>query len=415
MSSPWDHPDWKAAAEEYAAQRHNGPSTPTHWKDHCIMPEPKIPHPLPILENACIALELAPQFHGKFGWDEMLAAPMIFQSEPRQVTDDDVTEVQRFLQREGLRRIGHIPVHQAIHNICRKHKYHPVRDYLRSLQWDDVQRTFVFAHRYLGCDESIYSSRIGQMWLIAMVARIFDPGCKADHMVVLEGPQGIKKSMACQVLATEPYFSDHLPDITSKDASISMRGKWLIEHSEMHAVGRAEATALKAFMSRTHEKFRPPYLREDVREPRQCVFVGTSNKDQYLRDETGGRRFHPLKCGDIDIESLKADRDQLFAEAVMLFEQGEPWWPDPAFEAEHIAPQQEARYEADEWDVLIGDYIEHRLLGEKLTIPQLAKEALGLDASRLGMVEQKRIAAILIRRGWVRRISHSKRWWEQKS
>jgi predicted P-loop ATPase len=414
MSSPWDHPGWKAAAEEYAAQRHNnGPATPRHWKDHCIMPEPKIPQPLPILENACIALELAPAFHGKFGWDEMLAAPMIFQSEPRQLTDDDVTEVQRFLQREGLRRIGHIPVHQAIHNICRKHKYHPVRDYLHALQWDGEPRVDTWLVKYLGVAPTSYCNIIGRMFLIAMVARIFQPGCKADHMVVLEGPQGIKKSMACQVLATEPYFSDHLPDITSKDASISMRGKWLIEHSEMHAVGRAEATALKAFMVRTHEKFRPPYLREDVSEPRQCVFVGTSNKEQYLRDETGGRRFWPVKCGDIDIEGLKYDRDQLFAEAVVLFEAGEPWWPAAEFEAEHITPQQEARYEGDEWSPPIQDHLSS-LTSDETTLAAIAKNALGLDTSRLGMLEQKRIAAILRRLGWELKLSNSRRRWQRK-
>jgi predicted P-loop ATPase len=416
MSSPWDSPSWKEAAQAYAAERAAEPTNGgTHWQDNLIMPEPKIAHPLPILENACIALELAPAFHGKFGWDEMLCAPMIFQSEPRQITDEDVTAVQRFLQRAGMRRIGHIPVHQAIRCVCQQRPYHPVRDYLERVEQehDNEQRLETWLSRYLGVAETGYSNTIGRMFMIAMVARIFEPGCKADHMLVLEGPQGKKKSMACQVLATEPYFSDALRDIENKDASIHMRGKWLIEHSEMHAVGRAAATALKAFMSRTHEKFRPPYLREDVSEPRQCVFVGTSNKDQYLRDETGGRRFWPVKCGTIDIEGLKADRDQLFAEAVIAYRGGESWWPSAEFEAEHIVPEQEKRYEADEWDSLIGDYLDNRLLGAKAAIPQLAKEALGLDAARLGMLEQKRIAAILTRLGWTRRVSNSKRWWEK--
>lgn len=281
------------------------------------MPEPKVVQPLAILENACIALERAPHFHSMFGWDEMAAGPMIFNSDPRPLTDDDVTNVQRWLQREGgMRRIGQIPTHQAIRNVALQHKYHPVRDYLDSQRWNGEVDARNWLTTYLGVEPTPYTVAIGTMFIVSMVARIYRPGCKADHMLVLEGPQGALKSTACKVLATEQYFSDALRDIESKDASIHLRGKWLVEHSEMHAIGRVEATALKAFMSRTHEKFRPPYLREDVTEPRQCVFVGTSNKDAYLRDETGGRRFWPVKCGGIDIATLERDRNQLFAHAV---------------------------------------------------------------------------------------------------
>jgi predicted P-loop ATPase len=266
---------------------------------------------------------------------------------------------------------------------------------------------------YFGAGDTDYARAIGSMFLVSMVARIFDSGCKADHLPVIEGPQGILKSAACRVLGGE-WFSDNLPDIiTGKDASQHLRGKWLIEVSEMHAMSRAEAAQLKAFITRTTERYRPSYGRKEVIEPRQCVFVGTTNRDIYLRDETGGRRFWPIKVGTINIDKLESDRDQLFAEAVVRYREGASWWPEKDFERSQIMPQQAQRYEPDAWEENIGAYIQTR---SKVTIGEVAREALHIDLPRIGTAEQRRIAAALEQLGWERlpKDSDGKRWWAKR-
>jgi len=316
---------------------------------------------------------------------------------PKPIRDCDITSIQEWLQRNAdLRFLGKETVFQAVDLRAWENAFHPIKDYLNGLTWDKIPRASKWLSYYFGVENSLYVSEVGKLFLISMVARIFEPGCKCDYMLVLEGFQGDKKSTAASILAGE-WFSDHLPDIGHKDASQHLNGKWLIEVAEMHAISKAESTSLKAFLTRSVEKYRPPHGRSEVIEPRQCVFVGSTNKKSYLRDETGGRRFWPVVTGKIDIDSLKNDRDQLFAEAVALFKQGENWWPDREFEKLHINPQQESRFEQDAWEQAIGEYLDTKVTTHVL---ELARNALRLETPKVGTADQRRITSILERLGW---------------
>lgn len=367
--------------------------------------------PIPNLANALIALRNAPELQGIFAYDEMQCSAVVLREPPtrdgrpgiecdqRPTTDVDVGRVQEFMQHAGLPRIGKDTCHQACDQRAAERSFHPVKNYLNGLRWDGQPRLRTWLSRYLGAEATPYVSGIGTLFMVALVARIFEPGCKADYMMVLEGEQGARKSTACSILGGE-WFSDNLPDVTAgKDVSQHLPGKWLIEIGEMAAMSKVESEALKAFITRPVERYRKSYARKESVEPRQCVFVGTTNKKAYLRDETGGRRFWPVSVTKIDTDALRSDRDQLFAEAVEHYRQGVRWWPDAAFEAEHIRPEQEARFEADVWEESISGYIENRT---SVFVGEVAREALNIEKGKVGRADQLRITAALERSGWMR-------------
>jgi predicted P-loop ATPase len=152
-------------------------------------------------------------------------------------------------------------VHQAIDQSAAERPFHPIRQYLDGLVWDGKSRLSSWLSMYCGAESTPYHQCIGGLFFISMVARVSEPGCQCDYMLILEGAQGVLKSTVCKILGGE-FFRDHLPDVTLKDASQHLRGKWLIEIAEMHAMSRAEAAQLKAFITRTTERYRPSYGRQ---------------------------------------------------------------------------------------------------------------------------------------------------------
>jgi predicted P-loop ATPase len=234
----------------------------------------------------------------------------------------------------------------------------------------------------------------------------------------MESPQGKKKSSAFRVLG-DPWFSDSLPgDLHSKDAADHVCGNWIIELAELGQIKRTSIETLKAFITRREERFRAAYARYKTIYPRQCVFCGTTNKDAYLPDETGNRRFWPVKVGDIDLRALERDRDQLWAEAVHRYRAGEQWWLTDERLIAVATEQQAERYEADPWEEPIRKYLTGRT---EVTVGKVLSETLMIEVSRQRKGEQNRVTAVLEHLGWVRgpRTEKAKPWvpghrWMQK-
>ena len=206
----------------------NPPPTSSGWRGTLICAANG--NPLPNVANVLTILRAEAFFVGRFQLDEMLRTPMMVDSEPRSLSDQDVIKTQEWLQREAIGRVPRETVRDAVVLVAHENSYHPVRSYLEGLSWDGEERLETFALHYLkATGVSDYLAEVGKLFLISMVARVLKPGCKADYMLVLEGPQGLLKSMACRELAGEAYFSDHLPEIGhGKDVSVHLSGKWLI-------------------------------------------------------------------------------------------------------------------------------------------------------------------------------------------
>lgn len=364
-------------------------------------------NPVPDLANVLVILRNVHECGVAFAFDEMqqasiLRAPTPLGGEgtfPRLVTENDVSIMQEWLQRLGLRRLGREHVFHAIEQFARETPIHPLRLWLRTRDLTARQPILEnWLTPALGCPNDAYHRQIGQMFIVAMVARVFEPGCQADYMLVLEGPQGGLKSQFCRMLAGDEYFSDHLPDLHNDPVRLSMhlRGLWLGEISELAAFRGAQTETLKAFITRRVEIYTPKFHRKEVREPRQCLFIGTTNVDDWIKDETGGRRFWPVRVERVDLDWLQDHREQLFAEAVQAYEADAPWFPTPDFERRVIAPRQEKATYRDAWEDILLPELEWRA---SITLLDAA-QVLGIASDRFSMLEQKRIAAILRKNKW---------------
>lgn len=230
------------------------------------------------------------------------------------------------------------------------------------------------------------------------------PGCKADIVVVLEGKQGIGKSTGLRALFGADWFKDSLPPMATKDAAAYVVGAWCIELAEMAFQSKSAIEHQKAFISRQDEKYRPAYTRTEVVYPRRCVFVATTNRDDWAIDETGNRRFLPIKTTNIDVTGLKQDRDTIWAAAYASYLQDPTWWMTDGMAA-YSAEQSKSRHEADIWVELINEkmpHLEETSVREAFEVcfAQAHPDTASLDPHKIDQKDQRRMSKCLQLAGW---------------
>jgi predicted P-loop ATPase len=244
-------------------------------------------------------------------------------------------------------------INDAATELCLENRFDPIVDYLNRLQWDGTPRLQTWLTRYLGADDTPLNRAIGKLTLVAAVRRARHPGCKFDHILVLEGLEGTLKSTALVTLVGVDNFSDQtILNASDKEQQELVRGVWIFEIGDLVGMKRSEVEKVKAFATRTHDRARPAYGRRRVDAARRCIFVGTTNDDEYLKSETGNRRRWPVGTRTIDIEALGRDRDQLWAEAAAVEAQNDPLILPKELWAEASEAQDERR-QHDPWDDIL--------------------------------------------------------------
>lgn len=288
-----------------------------------------------------------------------------------------------------------LSVDEAIQVTADQHTVHVVREYLDSLHWDGKPRCKMWPLTYLGAADTPVHRFVGQAWLCGAVMRIFEPGSKFDNVLVLEGNQGSRKSTALATLGG-PWHCESITDVGSKDSLTNLRGIWIVEFAELDAIGRVESSRIKQHISAQNDVYRPPYGRRSITVPRQNVFAATCNPEKYLKDETGARRFWPVRCGKaIDIEALSRDRDQLWAEALHLWRRGEQTWATN--DMAYLTEAQDARFVEDPWE----EHIAEMLAMRRECLMREVLDYLGVEVCRQTQSDKNRAAKILGRLGFV--------------
>jgi hypothetical protein len=328
-----------------------------------------------------------------------------------EVSDDAVHVMRRTALRVYGIDLTAQHVRDATEQLCIEHRFDPVVDYLDALEWDGVGRLAGWLGNYMGGGRDILTQEIGKLFLMAAVRRARAPGCVWDHIVVMEGPEGVGKSSALRILAGEGNFSDmSILAHSDREQQELIQGIWIYEIAELAGMRRADTERVKAFASRTHDRTRPAYGRFRVDTARRCVFAATTNEETYLKSETGNRRFWPVRTGRIELDALRRDRDQLWAEAVVAERAAGPWLELSREGLARSREEQDARLAVDIWQSAIAAWMQTR---SDVSLAEVASGALHMQTREMDQTSDNRIARVLKRLGWERfqrRVGAQREW-----
>jgi len=334
--------------------------------------------------------------HPDLPWSESLGVG-------RRLNDEIIRQVRQILvERTHLNWMPN-DISEAMMTVAMDNSVHPVREYLSRVQWDGVNRLDQLLPTYVGAVDTPYTRAVGAKAMIAAVRRVREPGCKFDNVIVLEGTQGSGKSSFVRSLTPNvDWFSDSpIGNTENKDAPLALQGNWIIELGEMSVLNKSGVEALKAFVSSGSDNVRRPYSRHHEVLKRQCIFIGTTNHDSYLKDQTGNRRFWPVKVGTIKLEEFLADRDQLWAEAATREAAGESLIL-PAELWQTAAVEQESRVSDDPWIDILRNYLDG-LVGEtdRIHTGELLTFALHIPPAKQTSLESQRLRMVMEKHlGW---------------
>lgn len=351
------------------------------------------------MSNLMLMLEHIRELGPNIRWNELANRPE-WAGEP--ITDSDLVRIRLLLEANDFEPSVNDVLPAVIHH-AHKNAFHPIRDYLISLDWDGKPRIDTWMIRTLGATDSAFNRAVGRKTLIAAVARAFNPGCKVDTVLVLEGPQGIRKSTAIATLFGERYTAESVNLFDQHNKMVmAMMGAWCVELAEFIAIAKRDQNTVKGMLSMRSDRVVLPYAKMASDHPRQCVFFGTINPGEsgYLTDSTGNRRYWPVEVSKANVEMIALHRDQMWAEAYQAFLNGETWWlsdEDEALAAHEVAK----REEYDVWD----EILEMKLAGVKSVSIAAALREIGVPAERMGKRERDRVGASLRRLGFVKKDS----------
>jgi hypothetical protein len=360
--------------------------------------------PRPTCTNAGVAVQNLQivcekdQFHEKL----LTGGHMI-----EQWAGDLTDEVIQMLRKTIRARFGFDPGEKNVRDACvqlaLENQFDPVLDYLDGLKWDGTPRLDSWMVRYMGSPDTELNRIIGRLVLIAAVRRQRRPGTKFDQIVVLESKEGFGKSTAIEILAGADNFSDQsILNKQEREQQEAMCGVWLYEIADLTGMRKADIEHIKAFASRTWDRARPAYGRFRVDRPRRTVFFATTNDDEYLKSQTGNRRFWPVTVSRIDLIGLRRDRDQIWAEASVCEARGDSiGLPERLWHA--ASEEQNQRLESDEWSAAIDKYLQEKnKLDVSIMEVLVDNQFLQIEPGRVGRPEQIRAGAILRRMGMLK-------------